>query len=149
MSERQGRVRPARILLVEDDAADIRLTLEVLRETKVFVDIEIARNGVEAMAFLRREGAFSEAERPDLVLLDLNMPKKNGREVLAEIKGDPDLRSIPVVILTTSGAEEDVARSYDLGANCYVTKPVDLTQFMRVVRVIEDFWISIVRLPPD
>jgi len=139
--------RPVEILLVEDNPGDVRLTIEALRESKLQNQLNVARDGVEALAFLRREGAFSDAVRPDLIVLDLNLPKKDGREVLAEIKADPALRTIPVVILTTSRAERDVLQSYELQANCYITKPVDLEQFMTVVRSIEDFWLTIVRLP--
>jgi chemotaxis family two-component system response regulator Rcp1 len=140
-------VEPINILLVEDNPGDVRLTIEALREGKVHNHLSVARDGVEALAYLRREGAFTEAPRPDVILLDLNLPKKDGREVLAEIKADEQLRRIPVVVLTTSKAEEDILRSYALHANCYVTKPVDLEQFITVVRSIEDFWFSIVRLP--
>jgi len=141
------RPKPIEILLVEDSPGDVRLTREALREGKVSNQVHVADDGVEAMAFLRREGPYADAPRPDLVLLDLNMPRMDGREVLAEMKADDALRSIPVVILTTSAAEEDVVKSYDLHANCYVTKPVDLDQFMRVVQSIEDFWLTLVRLP--
>lgn len=140
-------VEPINILLVEDNPGDVRLTVEALREGKVHNQLRVARDGVEALAFLRQEGEFAEAPRPDVILLDLNLPKKDGREVLAEIKADERLRRIPVVVLTTSKAEEDILRSYALHANCYVTKPVDLEQFITVVRSIEDFWFSIVRLP--
>ena len=138
---------PIEILLAEDNPGDVRLTIEALKENKVKNHLSVARDGVEAMAFLRREGEFANAPRPDLILLDLNMPKKSGLEVLAEIKAAPLLRRIPVVILTTSDAEQDIVRSYDLHANCYITKPVDLSQFMTVVRKIEGFWMEIVRLP--
>ena len=137
------------ILLVEDNPGDVRLTLEVLKEGKLLNRVSVARDGVEALAFLRREGAHADAPRPHLVLLDLNLPRKGGREVLEEIKGDPRLKRIPVVVLTTSEAEQDILRSYDLHANCYLTKPVDLEQFIVVVRSIEDFWLTIVRLPPE
>jgi CheY-like chemotaxis protein len=139
--------RPVEILLVEDNPGDVRLTIEALRDSKVHNQLNVARDGVEALAFLHREGAFVDAVRPDLILLDLNLPRKDGREVLAEIKADPALRTIPVVILTTSRAEQDVLRSYELQANCYITKPVDLEQFMTVVKSIEDFWLTIVTLP--
>jgi chemotaxis family two-component system response regulator Rcp1 len=139
--------RPVEILLVEDNPGDVRLTIEALRVSKLHNQLNVARDGVEALAFLRREGAFSDAVRPDLIVLDLNLPKKGGREVLAEIKADAALRTIPVVILTTSRAEQDVLRSYELQANCYITKPVDLEQFMTVVKSIEDFWLTIVTLP--
>lgn len=137
------------ILLVEDNPGDIRLTVEGLKEAKVINKLNVAYDGEEAMAFLRREGKFKNASRPDLILLDLNMPKKDGREVLAEIKEDPDLRRIPVVILTTSNSNEDIQKTYYLHANCYITKPVDLNQFVKVVKSIEDFWLSIVKLPKD
>ena len=140
--------KPIEILLVEDNPGDVRLTIEALKEAKVSNNLHVAVDGVEAMAFLRREGKYAEAPHPDLVLLDLNLPKKDGREVLAEIKSDPALRRIPVVVMTTSKAEEDILRSYDLHANCYITKPVDLDQFITVVKSIEDFWLTIVKLPP-
>jgi len=138
---------PIEILLVEDNAADVRLTREALKDAKVRNQLHVAADGVEATAFLRREGRHAGAPRPDLVLLDLNLPKKDGREVLGEIKQDAGLQNIPVVILTTSQAEEDVLRSYQLRANAYVTKPVDLERFLEVVRSIESFWLEIVRLP--
>jgi CheY-like chemotaxis protein len=140
-------IEPINILLVEDNPGDVRLTIEALREGKVHNHLSVARDGVEALAFLRQEAPFADAPRPDVILLDLNLPKKDGREVLAEIKADEQFRRIPVVVLTTSKAEEDILRSYALHANCYVTKPVDLEQFITVVRSIEDFWFSIVRLP--
>lgn len=140
-------MRPIEILLVEDNPGDVRLTVEALKEGKVHNRLNVARDGVEALDYLRRRTPYADAERPDVILLDLNLPRKDGREVLAEIKNDEELRRIPVVILTTSKAEEDILRSYQLHANCYVTKPVDLDQFMTVVRSIEDFWFSIVRLP--
>jgi CheY-like chemotaxis protein len=133
--------------MVEDSPGDVRLTREALRDAKVRNNFHVARDGVEALEFLRREGSFGDAPRPDLILLDLNMPRMDGREVLQEIKRDEQLRLIPVVILTTSKAEEDVVRSYQLNANCYITKPVDLDQFMNVVRSIEDFWLTVVKLP--
>jgi len=142
------RGRPIQILLVEDNPGDVRLTIEALKEGKVSNTLSVARDGVEALSFLRREGPHGKAVRPDLILLDLNLPKKDGREVLAEIKDDSSLRRIPVVVLTTSKAEEDILRTYDLHANCYITKPVDLEQFISVVRSIDDFWLSVVRLPP-
>jgi CheY-like chemotaxis protein len=135
------------ILLIEDNPGDVRLTLEALHEGKVKNNLVVAPDGEAALAILRREGAHAEAARPDLILLDLNLPKKDGREVLAEIKADAQLRCIPVVVLTTSKSEEDVLRSYQLNANCYITKPVDLEQFIRVVRAIEDFWLTMVVLP--
>lgn len=139
---------PIEILLVEDNPGDVRLTIEALKEGKVRNRLSVARDGVEALAFLRQEGAHARASRPDLILLDLNLPRKDGREVLAEVKADPFLRRIPVVVLTTSKAEEDILRTYDLHANCYIAKPVDLDQFIAVVRSIDDFWLSVVRLPP-
>ena len=139
--------RPVEILLVEDNPGDVRLTIEGLNESKVRNNLHVARDGVEAMAFLRRESPFPDAIRPDLILLDLNLPRKDGREVLTEIKADPALKTIPVVILTTSRAEQDVLRSYELQANCYISKPVDLEQFITVVKSIEDFWLTIVTLP--
>jgi two-component system, chemotaxis family, response regulator Rcp1 len=139
--------RPIEILLVEDNPGDVRLTQEALREGKVHNRLTVAKDGVEALSVLRREGAFASAARPDLILLDLNLPRKDGREVLADIKNDPALRRIPVVVLTTSKAEEDILRTYDLHANCYITKPVDLEQFISVVRSIDEFWLSVVRLP--
>lgn len=144
---RSALMRPVEILLVEDNAGDVRLTVEALRESKVRNHLSVARDGVEALAFLRREPSYADAPRPDVILLDLNLPKKDGREVLEEIKEDEVLKSIPVVILTTSRADEDILRSYNLHANCYITKPVDLDQFLRVVRSIETFWLEIVTLP--
>jgi CheY-like chemotaxis protein len=139
--------RPVEVLLVEDNPGDVRLMQESLREGKVRVRLAVAADGEEALALLRREGPYAAAARPDLILLDLNLPRKDGREVLAEIKADPHLRRIPVVVLTSSQAEKDIAISYDLNANCYVTKPVDLQQFMSVVRSIEEFWLTVVTLP--
>ncbi len=136
------------ILLVEDSPGDADLAREALQSTKVRNVLHVVRDGEEAMAFLRRKGKYANAARPGLVLLDLNLPKKDGREVLAEIKSDEELKRIPVVILTTSKEEEDGLRSYNLHANCYITKPIDLGQFLNVVRSIEEFWLSIVRLPP-
>jgi CheY-like chemotaxis protein len=148
MMTTEVRERPIEILLVEDNPGDVRLTREALREGKVWNNLSVVGDGVAAMRFLRREESHKTAPRPDIVLLDLNLPKKDGRQVLEEIKLDPDLRQIPVVILTTSKAEEDVLRSYNLHANCYISKPVDLEQFMGVVASIEDFWLCIVKLPP-
>jgi len=135
------------VLLVEDNPGDARLTQEALREGKLRNRIHHVRDGVEALAFLRREGDYRNAPVPDIILLDLNMPRKDGREVLAEIKADPQLRFIPVVVLTTSEAENDVVKSYELHANCYITKPVDLEKFTEIVHTIEDFWLEIVTLP--
>jgi CheY-like chemotaxis protein len=142
-------VKPIEILLIEDNPGDVRLTMEALKETKVINKLTVMKNGVEAMAFLRREGPHVDAARPHLILLDLNLPMKDGREVLAEIKADEGLRRIPVVILTTSRDEQDVLKSYHLHANCYITKPVDLEQFITVVKSIEDFWLGIVVLPKN
>ncbi len=139
--------RPIEILLVEDNPGDVRLTVEGLKESKVRNNLHVARDGVEAMEFLRRTGRYGGAVRPDLILLDLNLPRMDGREVLAEVKSDAKLKTIPVVVLTTSRAEQDVLRSYELQANCYITKPVDLEQFIAVVKSIEDFWFTIVTLP--
>ncbi|MFA6148016.1 MAG: response regulator [bacterium] len=139
--------RPIEILLVEDNPGDVRLTIEALREGKVLNRLTVARDGEEAMATLRRQGKFANARRPDIILLDLNLPKKDGREVLEEIKKDPKLMVIPIVILTTSQDEQDVLKSYKLHANCYITKPVDLSQFLSVVKAIEEFWFTVVVLP--
>lgn len=141
--------RPIEILLVEDNPGDVRLILETLKENKLRNSLDVVEDGVEALVFLGREGKYADAPRPDLILLDLNLPKKDGREVLAEIKADENLRRIPVVILTTSKAEEDILKAYDLNANCYVTKPVDLDQFIKVVKSIEEFWLTIVKLPAE
>ena len=138
---------PIEILLVEDNPGDVRLTREARKEGKIRNNLTVAEDGVEAMRILRRQGEFDAAPRPDLILLDLNLPRKDGREVLAELKDDPELRRIPVVVLTTSKSEEDVLRSYDLHANCYITKPVDLPQFLSVLNAVEEFWVTIVRLP--
>jgi len=139
---------PVEILLVEDNPGDMRLTMEALKEGKVYNNLHWARDGVEALEFLQRQGRHAAAPRPDIVLLDLNLPRMDGREVLARIKSDEGLRQIPVVILTTSKAEEDVLRSYDLHANCYVTKPVDLEKFIVVVKSIDQFWLTVATLPP-
>jgi CheY-like chemotaxis protein len=139
---------PIEILLVEDNPGDVRLTIEALHEGRFANIINVAVDGFEAMAFLRREGKYANAPKPDLILLDLNLPKKNGREVLAEIKTDSNLKRIPVVVLTSSQAEIDIVTTYNLHANCYITKPVDFEQFIRVVRSIEDFWFAVVKLPP-
>lgn len=140
-------VKPIEILLVEDNPGDVRLTIEALKEAKVINHLTVVKDGVEALAFLRRQGSYDTAPRPHLILLDLNLPRKDGREVLADIKTDDNLKRIPVVVLTTSQDEQDVLKSYNLHANCYITKPVDLDQFVRVVRSIEDFWLGIVVLP--
>ena len=138
---------PIEILLVEDSAGDVRLTQEALRDAKVQNNLHVVSDGMEATSFLWRQGKHANAPRQGLILLDLNLPKKGGREVLEEVKLDPGLQNIPVVILTTSAAEEDILRSYQLHANCYITKPVDLDQFLKVVKTIDDFWLTIVRFP--
>ena len=143
-----GENRPVEILLVEDNPGDERLTREALREGKVYSNLHWVKDGVEAMEFLRREGRYKDVPRPDIILLDLNLPKKDGREVLQDIKNDEALKRIPVVVLTTSKAEEDVLRTYNLHANCYVTKPVDLEKFIVVVKSIDVFWLTVVTLPP-
>ncbi len=143
----ESQPQPVDILLVEDNAGDVRLTREVLKDSKVSNNLIVAANGQEALDCLRKQGKYIGTTRPDLILLDLNLPVKDGREVLAQIKADPDLKRIPVVILTTSKAEEDIMKSYNLHANCYVTKPVDLEQFIKVVKSLEDFWLAIVKLP--
>jgi CheY-like chemotaxis protein len=140
-------VRPIEILLIEDNPGDARLTQEALREGRVRNRLSHVIDGVEAMAFVRREPPFADAPRPDLILLDLNLPRKDGREVLAELKADPRLRLIPVVVLTTSEAEQDILRAYELHGNCYITKPVDLEKFLDIVRAVENFWLAIVKLP--
>ncbi|HEX7219887.1 MAG TPA: response regulator [Burkholderiales bacterium] len=146
MVERNG---PIEILLVEDNPGDVRLTKEALKEGKVYSNLHTVKDGVEAMEYLRREGKYKDVPRPDIILLDLNLPRKDGREVLEEIKRDEKLKRIPVVVLTTSKAEEDVLRTYNLHANCYVTKPVDLEKFMVVVKTIDSFWLTVVTLPPN
>ncbi|MDQ3812824.1 MAG: response regulator [Armatimonadota bacterium] len=143
----QGNGRPIEILLVEDSPSDVLLAEEALEHAKVNNNLQVVTDGVEALAFLRREGQYADAPRPDLILLDLNLPRKDGREVLAEIKAEPSLKHIPVVILTTSQAEEDVLKAYGLHANCYIVKPVDFNQFADVVKHIEHFWFTVVTLP--
>lgn len=139
--------RPIEILMIEDNPGDVRLARENLKEAKISNRLNVVADGAEALAYLRQEGRYAEAARPDLILLDLNLPRKNGQEVLAELKSDEKLRRIPVVVLTSSEAEEDIIKAYDLHVNSYVTKPVNLDQFIRVIRSIEDFWLAIVRLP--
>lgn len=141
--------RPIEVLLAEDNPGDVRLTQEVFNEAKVRNNLHVVGDGVEVLAFLRREGQYAGKPRPDLILLDLNMPRKDGRETLAEIKQDPVLRRIPVVVFTVSKAEEDILKTYNSYANCYISKPVDLDQFITVVQSIEDFWMTIVRLPGE
>ena len=140
-------MRLIKILLVEDNPGDARLAKEALKDAKVRNNLHWVEDGVEAIAFLRREGKYTDAPRPDVILLDLNLPKKDGREVLAEVKEDGDLKRIPVVILTVSDAEEDIIKTYNLHANCYIRKPLDLDRFIEVVKSIEEFWLTIVRLP--
>ena len=150
MAERERKAAPpVEILLVEDNPGDVRLTQEALKEGKVYNNLHWAKDGVEALEFLKRQGKHAKAPRPDIILLDLNLPKKDGREVLALIKSDGDLKQIPVVVLTTSEAEEDVLKSYELHANCFVTKPVDLEKFIHVVQSIDRFWLTVVTLPPN
>ena len=150
MTETTGsRLMPIEVLLVEDSAGDVRLTREALKDAKVHISLNVAADGIEAMAFLERQGAHVNAPRPDLILLDLNLPKKDGREVLKEIKENAALKSIPVVILTTSSSSEDVLNSYRLHANCYITKPVALDGFLTVVQSIDNFWLSVVKLPKE
>lgn len=136
------------ILLVEDNPGDVRLTQEALHEAKVRNQLNVVPDGVEALAYLRREGKYARARRPDIIFLDLNLPRKNGREVLEEIKNDPGLKTIPVVILTTSTAEQDILESYQLHANCYVTKPVEMDGFIKAIKCVENFWFTVVKLPP-
>ncbi|MBD2208469.1 response regulator [Calothrix sp. FACHB-156] len=142
-------VMPIEVLLVEDNPGDALLTRIALEDSKISVNLNVVEDGVEAMAFLRKQDKYADVPHPDIVLLDLNLPKKDGREVLAEIKGDAHLRRIPVVVLTTSQAEEDIVKAYNLAANCYITKPVDFDQFVRIVRSIENFWFAVVKLPPE
>jgi len=144
----ESSLHPIEILLVEDNPGDIRLTTEALKEQKMYNNLNVVTDGVEAMAYLRREGKYSGAKRPDLVLLDLNLPKKDGREVLKDIKTDDNLKAIPVVVLTVSKSEEDILKSYNLHANCYITKPVDLVQFLKVAKSVQEFWFTMVKLPP-
>lgn len=143
----QVMTRPIEMLLVEDNPGDVRLTKEALKTGQMMVNLNVAKDGVEAIDFLRRRADHREAPKPDLILLDLNLPRKNGREVLSEIKSDPELRRIPVLIMTTSRADQDINKAYALNANCYITKPMDLDEFLRIVRSIEDFWLKTVSLP--
>jgi len=150
MKESSGiHAAPIEVLLIEDSPGDVRLTREALKDAKVHISLNVVSDGVEAMAFLERQGKFADAPRPDLILLDLNLPKKDGREVLKDIKESATLGSIPVVILTTSASEADILRSYKLHANCYITKPVDLDGFIKVVQSIDSFWLSVVKLPRE
>jgi two-component system, chemotaxis family, response regulator Rcp1 len=143
----QPETRPIEILLVEDNPGDVVLTREALRDGKIHIHLDVVTDGEQALARLRRQGTFASAARPDLILLDLNLPRLSGREVLAAVKADEHLRRIPVVVLTSSQAEQDIVASYDLNANCYISKPVDLDQFIRVVKSIEEFWLTVVKLP--
>jgi two-component system, chemotaxis family, response regulator Rcp1 len=142
---REGR--PVEILLIEDNPADVRLTVEVFKDSRIVNHISVAADGEEALVFLQKRGKYSGADRPDLIILDLNLPRKDGREVLSEIKADPELKTIPIIVLTTSDADQDVWKAYNSGVNSYITKPVDLEQFIRIFRSIEDFWLTIVKLP--
>jgi two-component system, chemotaxis family, response regulator Rcp1 len=142
-------INPIEILLVEDSEGDARLAREALRESKILNNVHHVPDGVEAMDFLNQKGKYINVPRPDIILLDLNLPRKDGREVLAEIKNDPDLKRIPVVVLTISNDEQDILKTYNLHVNCFITKPIDLIQFLKVVHSIEDFWLSIVKLPPN
>jgi chemotaxis family two-component system response regulator Rcp1 len=146
MSPEEGM--PISILLVEDNAGDVRLTKEALKEGRVANTLHVVVDGVEALQFLRREGKYADAPRPDLILLDLNLPRLDGRQVLSEVKKDPELKRIPIVVLTTSKAEEDVLKTYDLYANCYIAKPVEFDKFVGVIKMIDQFWLTIVKLPP-
>lgn len=141
--------KPIEILLVEDNPGDVRLTIDAFKEGKVSNNFSVVEDGVEAMAYLRKEGKYVNAKRPDIILLDLNLPRKDGREVLVEVKNDEKLKRIPIVVLTTSKADEDIIKSYNYHANCYISKPVDLNEFLRVVKTIEDFWLSVVKLPKE
>lgn len=142
-------IRPLEILLVEDSISDAELTVEAFSDGKVLNNLHHVEDGVEALAFLYRQGKYTDVPRPDLILLDLNLPKKDGREVLAQIKTDPSLKLIPVIILTTSAAERDILKTYALNCNCYITKPIDLDQFINVVKLIEVFWLAVVKLPSE
>ncbi|MHC5733712.1 response regulator [Nostoc sp.] len=142
-------IMPIEVLLVEDNPGDAQLTRIALEDSKISIHLNVVEDGVEAMAFLRKQDKYAKAAHPDIVLLDLNLPRKDGREVLAEIKGDENLKRIPVVVLTTSQAEEDILKAYNLCANCYITKPVDFDQFVKIVQSIENFWFAIVKLPPE
>lgn len=141
--------KPIEILLVEDNPGDVRLTIDAFKEGKVSNNFSVVEDGIEAMAYLRKEGKYVNAKRPDMILLDLNLPRKDGREVLVEVKNDEKLKRIPIIVLTTSKADEDIIKSYNYHANCYISKPVDLNEFLRVVKTIEDFWLSVVKLPRD
>jgi len=142
-------IMPVEVLLVEDNPGDAELTRIALQDSKISVNLNVVEDGVEAMAFLRKQERYALMPHPDIVLLDLNLPRKDGREVLAEIKSDHNLKRIPIVVLTTSQSEEDILKAYNLAANCYITKPVDFDQFVKIVQSIENFWFAIVKLPPE
>ena len=144
----RNKFKAVEILLIEDNPGDVRLTIEALKESKIINNLDVVEDGIEALSFLKKEGIYKDKPRPDLIILDLNLPKKDGREVLGEIKSEDSLKQIPIVILTTSEAEEDIIKSYELHANCYITKPVNMEQFIKVVKSVSDFWFSIVMLPP-
>jgi len=143
-----NKFKAVEILLIEDNPGDVRLTIEALKESKIINNLQVVEDGIEALSYLKKEGIYKDKPRPDLIILDLNLPKKDGREVLAEIKSNDTFKQIPIVILTTSEAEEDIIKSYELHANCYITKPVNMEQFIKVVKSVGDFWFSIVILPP-
>lgn len=144
----KNKFKAVEILLIEDNPGDVRLTIEALKESKIINNLNVVYDGIEALSYLQKEGIYKDKPRPDLIILDLNLPKKDGREVLGEIKSEDSLKQIPIVILTTSEAEEDIIKSYELHANCYITKPVNMEQFIKVVKSVGDFWFSIVMLPP-
>ncbi len=145
----QSATKPIEVLLVEDNPGDAQLTRIALNDGKMCINLSLTEDGVDALSFLRKQGQYAEAPRPDLILLDLNLPRKDGREVLAEIKADPSLRRIPVVVLTTSQSDTDILQAYELAANCFITKPVDFDQFVKIVQTIEDFWFTVVKLPSE
>jgi CheY-like chemotaxis protein len=145
----QSATKPIEVLLVEDNPGDAQLTRIALNDGKMCINLSLTEDGVDALAFLRKQGNYADAPRPDLILLDLNLPRKDGREVLAEIKADPSLRRIPVVVLTTSQSDTDILQAYELAANCFITKPVDFDQFVKIVQTIEDFWFTVVKLPSE
>ncbi len=144
-----ANIMPIEVLLVEDNPGDAELTRIALQDSKISINLNVVEDGVEAMAFLRKQESYARKPHPDIVLLDLNLPRKDGREVLSEIKSDNNLKRIPVVVLTTSQSEEDILKAYNLAANCYITKPVDFDQFVKIVQSIENFWFAIVKLPPE
>ncbi len=144
----RNKFKAVEILLIEDNPGDVRLTFEALKESKIINNLQVVEDGIEALSYLKKNGIYKDKPRPDLIILDLNLPKKDGREVLGEIKSEDSLKQIPIVILTTSEAEEDIIKSYELHANCYITKPVNMEQFIKVVKSVGDFWFSIVMLPP-